>query len=100
MLEEEPAEAPPGREPERQAPFDHAESDDETPGIRAAVERARRAGLPGRGRRAATYPPAAKERLSRIFADDALDVEGPAYGRDEPRYSGDFGPASRPRTRP
>ena len=34
--------------------------------------------------------PAAKERLSRIFADDVLDVEGPAYGRDEPSYSGDF----------
>jgi cell division protein FtsZ len=35
-------------------------------------------------------PPAAKERLSRIFADDVLDAEGPAYGRDEPRYSGEF----------
>jgi cell division protein FtsZ len=30
--------------------------------------------------------PAAKERLSRIFTDDALDVEGPTYGRDEPVY--------------
>jgi cell division protein FtsZ len=35
-------------------------------------------------------PPAAKERLSRIFADDVLDAEGPAYGRDEPSYSGEF----------
>ena len=35
-------------------------------------------------------PPAAKERLSRIFSDEVLDVEGPAYGREEPRYSGDF----------
>jgi cell division protein FtsZ len=30
--------------------------------------------------------PAAKERLSRIFTDDSLDVEGPAYGREEPVY--------------
>ncbi len=35
---------------------------------------------------AAPEPPAAKERLSRIFADEAHDVEGPAYGRDEPSY--------------
>ena len=35
-------------------------------------------------------PPAAKERLSRIFADDVLDAEGPTYGREEPSYSGDF----------
>ncbi len=33
-------------------------------------------------------PPEAKERLSRIFSDDAVDVEGPAYGREEPRYTG------------
>ena len=25
-----------------------------------------------------------RERLSRIFADEAHDVEGPTYGRDEP----------------
>jgi cell division protein FtsZ len=34
----------------------------------------------------APEPPPAKERLSRIFADEAHDVEGPAYGRDEPTY--------------
>ena len=32
--------------------------------------------------------PRAKERLSRIFADEAHDVEGPAYGREEPRLGG------------
>ena len=32
--------------------------------------------------------PGAKERLSRIFSDDAIDVAGPTYGRDEPSYRG------------
>ena len=41
--------------------------------------------------------PATKERLSRIFSDDSLDVEGPAYGRDEPRYSGHMGSGGEPR---
>src|SRR6266540_1743417 len=36
--------------------------------------------------------PAAKERLTRIFADEAHDVEGPAYGRDEPGMSDYHGP--------
>jgi cell division protein FtsZ len=36
--------------------------------------------------------PAAKERLSRIFADDSQDVEGPTYGREEPGYSDYHGP--------
>ena len=45
-------------------------------------------------RAAAEDPPGAKERLSRIFADDVLDVEGPAYGREEPRYSSDAGEAT------
>ncbi len=36
--------------------------------------------------------PAAKERLSRIFADDSHDVEGPAYGREEPGFSDYHGP--------
>src|SRR5215203_4479177 len=31
-------------------------------------------------------PPAVKERLSRIFAEDH-DVEGPAYGREDPGLS-------------
>ena len=41
--------------------------------------------------------PATKERLSRIFTDDALDVEGPAYGRDEPRYPGRSRSGAEPR---
>jgi cell division protein FtsZ len=38
--------------------------------------------------------PPAKERLSRIFADETHDVEGPAYGRDEPSYG--HGPVGDP----
>jgi cell division protein FtsZ len=43
-------------------------------------------------------PPAAKERLSRIFDKENVEVDGPAYGRDEPRYRGDqsFGGEPRP----
>src|SRR3954465_193650 len=36
--------------------------------------------------------PAPKERLSRIFADDSHDAEGPAYGREEPGLSDYHGP--------
>ena len=36
--------------------------------------------------------PPAKERLTRIFADDSHDVEGPAYGRDEPGLADYHGP--------
>ncbi len=36
--------------------------------------------------------PAAKERLTRIFADEAHDVEGPTYGREEPGLSDYHGP--------
>ena len=38
-----------------------------------------------------TDVPPAKERLSRIFAEDH-DVEGPAYGREEPGLSDYHGP--------
>jgi cell division protein FtsZ len=40
----------------------------------------------------------AKERLSRIFDKENVDVDGPAYGRDEPRYRGEqsFGGEPRP----
>src|SRR5918995_3574952 len=34
-------------------------------------------------------PPPAKDRLSRIFGDEMPDVEGPAFGREEPSYGGD-----------
>ena len=33
-----------------------------------------------------------RERLSRIFADDARDVDGPTYGRDEPGLGDYHGP--------
>jgi cell division protein FtsZ len=36
--------------------------------------------------------PPAKERLSRIFADESHDVEGPAYGREEPGPGDYHGP--------
>src|SRR5690242_1309044 len=36
--------------------------------------------------------PPAKERLTRIFADDSHDVEGPTYGRDEPGLADYHGP--------
>src|SRR6476646_4925256 len=39
--------------------------------------------------------PQPKERLSRIFADEAHDVEGPTYGRDEPGV-GDYQGPPRP----
>jgi cell division protein FtsZ len=35
---------------------------------------------------------APRERLNRIFADEAHDVEGPTYGRDEPGLSDYHGP--------
>jgi len=33
-----------------------------------------------------TVPPGAKDRLSRIFTEEAPQAEGPAYGREEPGY--------------
>jgi cell division protein FtsZ len=36
--------------------------------------------------------PPAKERLTRIFADDSHDVEGPVYGREEPGLADYHGP--------
>jgi len=38
----------------------------------------------------AEEPPAAKERLSKIFADDVFDADGPTYGREEPSYGSDY----------
>ena len=76
------AEPPPASEPE-QAPFDRTEAESESES---------ESGSESEGVRAyrTEDPPAAKERLSRIFADDVLDADGPAYGRDEPSYSGEF----------
>jgi cell division protein FtsZ len=59
-------------EPESEAPFDV--EDDYAPEPERAVE-----------------PPAAKERLSRIFADDVFESgPGPAYGRNEPSRGGSY----------
>jgi cell division protein FtsZ len=67
------------------APFDRSEAEDEP-----AAEPEREAPS-----YRAEEPPGAKERLSKIFADDVFDSsERPAYGRDEPTYSGDFRDAS------
>jgi cell division protein FtsZ len=43
-------------------------------------------------------PPAARERLHRAFSEDAVDVEGPIYGREEPSYG--HGRASSEEPRP
>jgi cell division protein FtsZ len=80
----EPAPEPPATEPPAQpAPFDRAADVEEGRRDRSADDvRAYRV------EDSAQPPPPAKERLSRIFSDDVLDVEGPAYGRNEPRYGG------------
>ena len=87
VMSEQPAPAPrePDPEPERapqleadeQAPFDQAEPEPERPAEQVRAYRAEE-------------PPAAKERLSRIFADDVLDADGPTYGREEPSYGSDY----------
>jgi cell division protein FtsZ len=87
MGTEPPAPEAPPREPEppppaEDAPFDQSGEPQATP-VRPEADQGYRAPDPP-----APPPPAAKERLSRIFSDDSLDVEGPAYGRDEPRYGG------------
>jgi cell division protein FtsZ len=79
MREQPPAERPPAPEstPEPSAPFDQS---------REPVAQPDRDEV--RAYRVDEEPPGAKERLSRVFTDDSLDVEGPAYGREEPRYGG------------
>ncbi len=73
---------PPARDPDPEpAPFDHASGREEVSAYRVESE-----------------PPAAKERLSRIFSDEGVDVDGPAYGREEPRYRG--GPSGPVEVRP
>ena len=42
-------------------------------------------------------PPAARERLHRIFSEDAVDVDGPIYGRDEPSYGHGMASSEEPR---
>jgi cell division protein FtsZ len=76
---EPPAPAAPEDRRAPDAPFDQTHEPAE-PGGRESEQ--------VRAYRVEAEPPRAKERLSRVFTDDSLDVEGPAYGRDEPRYSG------------
>ena len=92
VMREQPApppersvEPPPPPPASHAAPFDHAEGEPEPerPHAEPAPEQVR-------AYRTGDDPPGAKERLSRIFSDDVLDVEGPSYGREEPRYSSDF----------
>src|SRR5687767_7472691 len=86
VMREQPA-RPQAREPEPErghpaepAPFDHSQAEPAPPP--APPEEVQAYHTP--------EPPAAKERLSRIFGDDVLDADPPAYGRDEPTYRGDF----------
>jgi cell division protein FtsZ len=77
-----PSERAAPRPPPPSEPFDQVESDPEPA---APPERE-----PEEVRAYREQPPAAKERLSRIFADDVLDADGPIYGRDEPTRSSDY----------
>ncbi|MET0750228.1 MAG: cell division protein FtsZ, partial [Solirubrobacterales bacterium] len=76
--EQRPSEPTPPAAPEAEEPevFDQSDAEPEAPAEVQAYH--------------VPEPPAARERLSRIFADDVLDADRPAYGRDEPSYSGDF----------
>jgi len=76
-------EAPAPEPPAQPAPFDRAAEGEE-----AGRERSGEEVRAYRVEDSASSGPPAKERLSRIFSDEALDVEGRAYGREEPRYSG------------
>ena len=84
-----PEPAPPGPRASEQAaaPFDQSQESEGPSGPDPARVRAYRL---------EDEPPRAKERLSRVFTDDSLDVEGPAYGREEPRYGGAVSYAGEP----
>src|SRR4051812_1075088 len=82
VMRQEPSAPPPrAREPSapESAPFDHEQGESRQPADQPEVTAYR-----------TPEPPAAKERLSRIFGDDVLDSDGPTYGRDEPTYSGEL----------
>jgi cell division protein FtsZ len=76
--QQRPSDPPPAREPEPEF-FDQGESAPQAP---AEPERVQPYHTP--------EPPAAKERLSKIFADDVFDADRPTYGREEPSYGGEF----------
>jgi cell division protein FtsZ len=71
-------EPPPARDPEPEF-FDQGDSAPEAPAEPEPVQAYHQ-----------PEPPAAKERLSKIFADDVFDADRPTYGREEPGHGGDF----------
>jgi cell division protein FtsZ len=106
---EDPPEAPagPGREAEAETEAQttvHREAEDVPEAAAPPPEPEHREAEPvveevepvrayrGDDRPLAAPPP--KERLNKIFTDDSLDIEGPAYGREEPRPGG--GPVGDP----
>ncbi len=82
VMREQPPAPPAPRAPEpaepESVPFDHGQAEPPRP----PAEEVQAYRTP--------EPPAAKERLSKIFAEDVLDADPPAYGRDEPTYSSDY----------
>jgi cell division protein FtsZ len=93
---EDPPEAPaaPGRESEAETSvYREAEDAPEAPAPPPEVEPREAEPIaeedePVRAYRAderTLEPPAPRERLSRIFTEENYDIEGPAYGREEPR---------------
>jgi cell division protein FtsZ len=85
---EDPPEAPaaPGRESEAETTVYREEA--EAPPAPREPERVATEDEPVRAYRGDERPteaPPGRDRLSRIFTEEGIDVEGPAYGRDEPR---------------
>ncbi|MCD6014958.1 MAG: cell division protein FtsZ [Solirubrobacterales bacterium] len=78
----EPAAPPPRSQSESTVPFDQTREPEDPEGVRAY--------------RVEDEPPRATERLSRIFSEDTVDAEGPAFGRDEPHYAGAISRGSEP----
>jgi cell division protein FtsZ len=77
---------PRAREPEPRPPEPHRPEDPEPEPSPPDPERVRAYRVEEESEVAQPEVPGAKERLSRIFTDEAIDVEGPTYGRDEPSY--------------
>ena len=101
MMREEPT--PPESEPAAASPSRHARAARAAPRVAGAptrpgsgrVRRARSRGrprLPARGRAAAGQGAPLQD-----LPDDALDADGPAYGRDEPAYGGATSRGGEPR---
>jgi cell division protein FtsZ len=90
---DDPPEAPsaPGRESEAETTIHRSDDEgSEQPSASEAPEpepeaRGEEPVRAYRGDDPAIEAPAPRERLSRIFTDEGLDADGPAYGREEPR---------------